>query len=420
MPRARSRLRRSRRFSKLAWLKPLIVLGTLAVPLIVIETCARSKLEAEYGESYPLFGGFGGGRAANEGFPYHTLDPVMGWNISSQDDIWYFPQERSSQENYPTSCGFVILRQREDFYSKAASLAGGVDLARGPCGAIRSLQILSDAANAASARSEDPAAGRSPGERPLLIIALGGSTTDQTYIHTNWPLFLLELLEERGRPAVILNGAVGSYGTKSELLKLVRDVRALAPDIVISYSGVNELLERRGEENARFRENLMRALVRDQTTLMPNLSALLRGSRGSGPLSDNALRYTMGVPERRSSAEAWLNNLKTMKAVCEANGIQFYAFLQPAVGSGGRPPSEQELATLAATGAHHWLPKYQSFYRQARTLLERSSHGFIYDLSQAFDEMPAGNFMDDCHLTEEANRYIARQIAETLFSADAL
>ena len=67
---------------------------------------------------------------------------------------------------------------------------------------------------------------RSHGERPLLIVTLGGSTTDQTYINTNWPVFLLELLEERGRPAVILNGAVGSYGTKSELLKRPPDTRA--------------------------------------------------------------------------------------------------------------------------------------------------------------------------------------------------
>ncbi len=405
-----------RRSRSEAWLKPIMFLTVLIIPLVAAETCARRHLEKTYGSSYPLFGLFGGHRQEVEGLFYHTLDPVLGWNISSSDDRQYFGRVRKDPDQHLTSCGgFVILRQRGDLYwlvSLIADLFGANDSPCYECNLLCRLFPHWNALGAASAPNKEPTLAR-----PLRIVTLGGSTTDQMYDSLNWPVHLVEALKENGRAAIVFNGGVGGYGTKSELLKLVRDVRALAPDIVISYSGVNEASESEGNTNSNYRESLMQALVRDQNTLMPNLHALLQGIQGKGPTSRHALRYTLGIPDERPYAEIWLDNLKTMRAILDAQGIDFIAFLQPAVGTGRRAPSEQELAVLGdCESEHNSLREYARFYPHARNLLAGESTNFIHDLSHAFDEMPAGIFTDNCHLTPEGNRHIAEMIMQRLLA----
>ena len=85
----------------------------------------------------------------------------------------------------------------------------------------------------------------------IRIFALGGSTTDPIFslggpstgpgYEECWPKILQDLLNDVGIPAVVFNGGVAGYSSNQELLKLVRDVLPLKPDIVLSLSGINDL-----------------------------------------------------------------------------------------------------------------------------------------------------------------------------------
>lgn len=75
----------------------------------------------------------------------------------------------------------------------------------------------------------------------LKIVVLGGSTSDPA-LGYSWPELLAGVLKERGAKATVLNGGVAGYSSNQELIKLTRDVLPLGPDIVISMSGVNDLV----------------------------------------------------------------------------------------------------------------------------------------------------------------------------------
>ena len=73
-----------------------------------------------------------------------------------------------------------------------------------------------------------------------VILTLGGSTTDGIEFDHSWPEELSKILVEKGINGTVVNGGTGGYSTNQELLKLLRDGLEFKPDIIISYSGVND------------------------------------------------------------------------------------------------------------------------------------------------------------------------------------
>jgi hypothetical protein len=52
---------------------------------------------------------------------------------------------------------------------------------------------------------------------------------------------LSKLLTADGYSGTIVNGGTGGYSSNQELIKLIRDGLEFKPDIVISYSGINDM-----------------------------------------------------------------------------------------------------------------------------------------------------------------------------------
>jgi hypothetical protein len=132
-----------------------------------------------------------------------------------------------------------------------------------------------------------------PGQ-PVLV-TLGGSTTDHQYNpEHNWPRQLAGVLQRQGRPTAVYNGGVFGYRSDQELLKLLRDVLPLAPDVVVAFDGINDLspLERPlvHPEVA----SAYNALMGRQSRYLPNTMTLLQGLLDS----EDRLRLWAGVPAR--------------------------------------------------------------------------------------------------------------------------
>lgn len=70
----------------------------------------------------------------------------------------------------------------------------------------------------------------------LRIVTLGGSTTDP-HNKGHWPGVFSQILEAKGIAAQVFNGGVGSYSSKQEVIKLIRDALSLSPDVVVSVDG---------------------------------------------------------------------------------------------------------------------------------------------------------------------------------------
>lgn len=75
----------------------------------------------------------------------------------------------------------------------------------------------------------------------LKIVTMGGSTTDPyVYNFPCWSELLYEKFIERGMDVCVICGGCAAYKSAQELIKLIRDVIPLRPDIVLDYTGFND------------------------------------------------------------------------------------------------------------------------------------------------------------------------------------
>ena len=246
-------------------------------------------------------------------------------------------------------------------------------------------------------------------EATLLIVALGGSTTAPD--SATWVTQLSELLTRKGYRARVFNGGVPGYSSSQDLLKLIRDVVLLEPDIVIALEGVNDLRFLHG--------------IREQPLVHPYAVTTLNyvsEARISGPfpnlrrLAQRWLRgdrwqvegISLGPPVDLAPAESWMKNARTARAVTDEFGIHYLVGMQPIMGVGGLDPDERERELLAQLYANpRYLGELRSFYDEAGQLSEGSDA--VVDLTEIFSG-ESGVYKDARHQTPEGGRILAESI----------
>ena len=191
----------------------------------------------------------------------------------------------------------------------------------------------------------------------VRIMVLGGSTSSEVYYPESWVSKLHHKLTERGIQAVIFNGAHETNRTFHELNRLVRDIHALKPTIVISMSGYNDL----------------------------------------------AANITFFETNRESNSfEYWRRMESYMKLIAEAEGAEFHAFLQPI----NQAPVEMDLfeTMMYLKEVHH----------RARVFSENCrDDDFYHNLMRTFlhrNEL----YIDMCHYSEKGNDELAELVLEAI------
>jgi lysophospholipase L1-like esterase len=221
-----------------------------------------------------------------------------------------------------------------------------------------------------------------------VIVTLGGSTTDGQYQPESWPKQLQRILGAE-RPLVVRNGGVVGYSTNQELLKLLRDVRPLAPSLVVTLDGENDIgLYSASPEHPMihpYQEQLFRYLTDPvgETVILPNSTFVLR-TLLRRIFSREPLIISHGVETHQSAAAQWEQNVRTMNAICKELGYRYLDLLQPALGYGKYELSPDERRMLA--DAEAIAPGYQQslsrFYDDARRRC--AALPFCDDLTDSF------------------------------------
>jgi len=247
-------------------------------------------------------------------------------------------------------------------------------------------------------------------DRPL-ILTLGGSTTDPLHHDASWPEELAKLLVERGLAGTVVNGAAGGYSTNQELLKLIRDGIEFRPDLVISYSGVND----RGSYGSlphpmvhRYQRTLLRNLTQSGTApLVPNTISLLKSL--ADPDNESQLSYTLGVKTKRSMGEWYARNLSLMHAVTQASGAEFLAVVQPSayVGNYEWPPDSDKGGKSA-----QYVAALRSLYAEIEDLPHQPD--YVHSFIGIFDGVEGVYEKDGVHTTHKGNRMIAEDMLELI------
>ena len=215
------------------------------------------------------------------------------------------------------------------------------------------------------------------------IIVLGGSTSesDRSYIKP-W----VELLYDSylGEGVTLYNCAVSGYSSGQEFIKLVRDATLLGPDLIISYSGVNEVTQVKKDSVFAF-------------SYLYNLFHTFARSSKAGLVT--------GVTNNMPHCNKWLSNMKCMNAIAEINGAKFYAFVQPIL-SNKNVFSAHEIKMMKMINTMYTDEVFEELklFRENASQMQED-YLFVKDLTYIFDEEDV--YMDLCHVYEKGNQIIA-------------
>lgn len=227
------------------------------------------------------------------------------------------------------------------------------------------------------------------------IVVMGGSTTDGSlFPFKTWSQLLFEKIG--CKDVTIFNGGVVGYTSSHEIVKLLRDVFLLRPDMVIVYDGFNDMAAQSGQNPFAFSDMQKILNYADQ---YKNKLWLDFFAEGSEP-------YTGIIPDI-DKFDIWLNNIRRMKVICENEGVDFYGILQPVLYSKINRTKEEEgliWSTWRIYNCCDWANEFRNRIKKAV-----DSDEPIYDLSHIFDT-ESDVYMDDCHVYEKGNKIIAEYI----------
>lgn len=257
-----------------------------------------------------------------------------------------------------------------------------------------------------------------------MIVALGGSTTESTYLFIKgWAQYLAEMLKKDNIPAVIYCGGVAGYSSSQELLKLIRDVMPLKPDIVVSYSGLNDLY---GYPKPTERIRYGRPFITHfQVEFIEKIIDKLSPSADQLPImhdlmwqeNGNTTVY-YGLKNNKTASDIWLDNIRIMHAICCEFGVKFISFFQPFAFNGFYELSDEQKIlysrkspTCIEDGYEKWGEPYADDVK--RIIDELEKYSYIHDFSRIF-ENNTDVYFDASHVYERGNVVIAQRIYEKL------
>lgn len=208
-------------------------------------------------------------------------------------------------------------------------------------------------------------------DQDYKIMIVGGSTSAGClYQYRSWPEILHAMLEEEGKCVTIYNGAVEGYYSMQELAKVIRDSRILKPDLIISFSGVN-----------------------DSGLMMPENGYWCNGMYRND--AEDKFRH-------------WIENERFMAYAAEQVHARFFCFAQPQFHLHTHLDRYGKLLTASK---RCFRKKYVdlNWREEIRNLKEQAGYAWLVDLSDILEDHPEVYF-DDCHVASEGNRIIAGYI----------
>lgn len=239
------------------------------------------------------------------------------------------------------------------------------------------------------------------------IVIFGNSTTYADYKWTikSWSELLFNKISESKNINIeVLCGGINGYTSHDELIKLIRDGILLKPDMIISYSGVNDMGFIEGVENYPHTRPLRLAQLQETRKVYVQK----HGDKVGDTVS-------LGITNEKKDYEFWLDNIRMMNAICREFDIKFLCFLQPTVLSDGYLLSQSERYMLREEfqddRANEILQYVDGFYKNAIEIIK--NYDYIIDFTNIFsNEM--GLFFDSVHVNTKGNQIIADKMYESI------
>lgn len=233
-------------------------------------------------------------------------------------------------------------------------------------------------------------------ENDYKIAVLGSSTVDGTiYSFRSWPEILYQ--ELNGNHITVYNGGVSGYTSGQELIKLIRDILPLHPDMVIVYDGQNDTA---ADVEYPFAFNYAKKIY-----------DYAGGHLGDAAGVGSHAMVCSGAVAQKDLFDNWISNIRSMRAIAQDRKISFYSFCMPVLYS-KREKTEKEKNMLVSAHLGAVKRQMETSFRNFMDMM-RDKPEYMYDLSHVFDGQE-DVYMDTCHVWEKGNRIIAGEIKKII------
>ena len=252
-----------------------------------------------------------------------------------------------------------------------------------------------------------------PREAKLRIVTLGASTTDPCFNDfASWSEHLYNIMKDKGVESVIYNGGHCAYNSSLELIKLIRDIIPLEPDIVISYGGIADF----------------KFVISDETTALCK-RPFLHYFHAEFFERTGADEVIFGLRNDKPIDRFWIDNMRMMNSMCSEFGIKHLGVLQANPYSEGLPPEHLNAIwrILVSQSFSHvpWGDEvvgnacdanyFKQIYDKVESQIE--SIPYIHSFRHIFDGID-DIYYDGAHVHERGNEVIAAHMYETLKAMD--
>lgn len=237
----------------------------------------------------------------------------------------------------------------------------------------------------------------------LRIVILGGSTTDPSYSNLKcWGDFLFDDLNAGGKRCVIYNGGIVGYSSAQERDKFIRDVIPLQPDLLIVFSGVNDIGWNHGFPDKNFYTDYL-------------VSQIVEPVYSVAKEDFESINYGLNCEVK--DYENWYNNMCVIRSLSKEFGINCKCILQPSMFNplyrkdafeAGWFELLNSSKSVRNKSVNNLTKSWEAFYGGARDLIK--GEDCFYDFSDIFRDY-SGLYIDGIHCSEKGNKIIAHEIA---------
>ena len=240
------------------------------------------------------------------------------------------------------------------------------------------------------------------------IVVLGNSTSDPSTGNLKcWTEYLLDEFSNDSVKVTIYNGAITGYSSTQEFLKLNRDVFQLKPDIVLSFSGYNDISDNSYVQGFPFLHKYEKKFY-DFLLLNKKLAP-------DSMFVRDVKSVVNGIPIDNEDWSIWIRNIDRMNAICTSEHVLFQGFLQPMLDYSNSIITDTSNIIIRdyveRIGAYNLSNNVRAFCNNVRLNIKNKS--YIKDMTDIFSGQ-YDMFYDICHYTEEGNKIIARNVYEIL------
>lgn len=245
------------------------------------------------------------------------------------------------------------------------------------------------------------------GSGDYKIVIYGSSTSDIGVGGVeNWVQFL-EYNIQKEYNVTFYVGAVAGYHSGQELIKCIRDISAIKPQLVIQMSGINDV----GEGTRLGKTNLIHKYTNRMWKNILQVEDIIPDSMDMRGIN----RLNCGMIDDRKDYEIFISHMRMMNAICKEFGIRFIGCLEPLIAYSDKEEELEKLLTNAGIDSHFY--ETQMKFRD-NVVVEMEEEWFV-DLSKFFKE-ESGMFLDWCHHSSKGAKALASFMQTMIEEVDAV